>query len=71
MNEYEKVSIETMELVLLNQYSAIFKEQSPVKQTILNVEKDAMLSTLAIMGYIVTCDVDTDLKVTAVHVRKV
>lgn len=71
MNEYEKASIETMELVLLSQYNEIIKEQSFVKQTLLKAEKDSMIATLSIMGYTVSIDVDTDLKVTAVHVRKV
>ena len=71
MKEYEKIQIETMELVLLNRYNAIIKEQSFAKQTLLRTEKDAMITTLSIMGYMVTIDVDTDLRVTAVHVRKV
>lgn len=71
MKEFEKISIETMEMILLNQYKAIFNEMSIPRQVVLNAEKDAMIATLAIMGYMVTCDVDTDLKIKAVHVRKI
>ena len=69
MNEYEKTSIKTMEQILMNQYKAIINEKSVLRQSFLT-EKDAMIATLAIMGYMVTCDVDTDLKVQAVHVQK-
>lgn len=71
MKEFENISIETMEMILLNQYKAIFNEMSPSRQVVLNAEKDAMIATLLIMGYMVTCDVDTDLKIKAVHVRKI
>lgn len=71
MDEYEKINIETMEMVLLNQYKAIFNENSSTRQILLNAEKDSMIATLSIMGYMVKIDVDSDLKVTAVHVRKV
>ena len=70
MTEYEKTSIKTMEMILLNKYKDIINEQSIVRQMLLKAEKDAMNATLSIMGYSVVCDVDTDLKVTAVHVRK-
>lgn len=70
MNEYEKTSIKTMEEVLMNQYKAIINEKSVLRQSFLKTEKDAMIATLAIMGYMATCDVDTDLKVQAVHVQK-
>lgn len=71
MKEFEKISIETMEMILLNQYKAIFNEMYIPRQVVLNAEKDAMIATLAIMGYMVTCDVDTDLKIKTVHVRKI
>lgn len=70
MKEYEKCSIETMETVLLNQYKDISNEISFARQFILKAEKDGMIEALTIMGYAVSIDVDTDLKVTAVHVRK-
>ena len=70
MKEYEKIHIETMELVLLNQHNLIIKEQSFAKQILLKTEKDTMIATLSIMGYTVFIDVDTDLNVTAVHIRK-
>lgn len=71
MNEYEKTSIKTMEEVLLNQYKAIINEKSVLRQSFLKTEKDAMIATLAIMGYMVTCDVDMDLKIKDVHVSKI
>lgn len=70
MNEYEKTNIKTMEMILLNKYKDIINEQSIVRQMLLKAEKDAMNATLSIMGYSVVCDVDTDLKVTAVHITK-
>lgn len=71
MNEYEKTSIETMEMVLLNQYKDIINSPSLISQILMKAERDGMIETLSIMGYTVTIDVDTDLKVKAVHVRKV
>lgn len=71
MNEYEKTSIETMEMVLLNQYKDIINSPSLISQILMKAERDGMIEALSIMGYTVTIDVDTDLKVQAVHVRKV
>lgn len=71
MNEYEKTCIETMEMVLLNQFRDIINTPSLPAQILLKAEKDGMIEALSIMGYMVKIDVDTDLKVTAVHVRKV
>lgn len=70
MNEYEKTSIETMEMVLLNQYKDIINSPSLISQILMKAERDGMIEALSIMGYTVTIDVDTDLKVKAVHVRK-
>ena len=67
----EKFAIDTMEKVLLNQYKDMEIEQSPERLNILKAEKDAMIATLSVVGYMVTCDVDTDLKIEAVHVRKI
>lgn len=66
----EKFAIETMETVLLNQYKDIELEKSPERLNILKAEKDAMIATLSVVGYMVTCEVDTDLNITDVHVRK-
>ena len=66
----EKFAIETMETVLLNQYKDIELEKSHERLNILKAEKDAMIATLSVVGYMVTCEVDTDLKITDVHVRK-
>lgn len=71
MKEYETNSIKTMEMIVLNKYKEIIKEQSFVRQMLLKTEKDAILMTLSIMGYSVACDVDTDLRVTAVHITKI
>lgn len=71
MNEYEQISIETMEMVLLNQYKDIINSPSVSAQILMKAEKDGMIEALSIMGYTVKIDVDTDLKVKAVHVRKV
>lgn len=71
MNEYEKKSIETMEMVLLNQYNDIINTPSLPSQILMKAEKDGMIEALSIMGYTVSIDVDTDLKVKAVHVRKI
>lgn len=71
MKEYETASIETMEMVLLNQFRDIINKPSLPAQLLLKAEKDGMIEALSIMGYMVKIDVDTDLKVTAVHVRKV
>lgn len=60
-----------MEMIVLNKYKDIIKEQSFVRQMLLKSEKDAILMTLSIMGYSVVCDVDTDLRVTAVHITKI
>ena len=70
MNEYEKKSIETMEMVLLNQYKDIINTPSISSQILMKAEKDGMIEALSIMGYMVSIDVDTDLKVKAVHVQK-
>lgn len=70
MNEYEKTSIETMEMVLLNQYKDIINSPSLISQILMKAERNGMIEALSIMGYTVTIDVDTDLKVKAVHVRK-
>lgn len=71
MKEYETASIETMEMVLLNQFRDIINTPSLPAQILLKAEKDGMIEALSIMGYMVKIDVDSDLKVTAVHVRKV
>lgn len=71
MNEYEKTNIETMEMVLLNQYKDIINTPSLSSQILMKAEKDGMIEALSIMGYMVSIDVDTDLKVKAVHVRKI
>lgn len=71
MKEYETTGIKTMEMIVLNKYKDIIKEQSFVRQMLLKSEKDAILMTLSIMGYSVVCDVDTDLRVTAVHITKI
>lgn len=71
MKEYEKNQIETMEMVLLNQFRDIINTPSLPAQILLKAEKDGMIEALSIMGYMVKIDVDTDLKVTAVHVRKI
>lgn len=71
MKEYETASIETMEMVLLNQFRDIINTPSLPVQLLLKAEKDGMIEALSIMGYMVKIDVDTDLKVTAVHVCKV
>ena len=71
MKDYEKTSIETMEMMLLDHYTQIIKEYSTMRQIILKAEKDSIITTLSIMGYTVSIDVDTDLHVTAVHVRKI
>ena len=70
MNEYEKKSIETMEMVLLNKYKDIINTPSLSSQILMKAEKDGMIEALSIMGYMVSIDVDTDLKVKAVHVQK-
>lgn len=71
MKEYETTSIKTMEMIVLNKYKDIIKEQSFARQMLLKSEKDAILMTLSIMGYSVVCDVDTDLRITAVHTTKI
>lgn len=71
MKEYEKNQIEAMEMVLLNQFRDIINTPSLPAQILLKAEKDGMIEALSIMGYMVTIDVDTDLWVTSVHVRKV
>lgn len=71
MKEYETTSIKTMEMIVLNKYKDIIKEQSFARQMLLTSEKDAILMTLSIMGYSVVCDVDTDLRITAVHITKI
>ena len=71
MKEYETTGIKTMEMIVLNKYEDIIKEKSFVRQMLLKSEKDAILMTLSIMGYSVVCDVDTDLRVTAVHITKI
>lgn len=70
MQEYEKTCIETMEMVLFNLYKDIINAGSVSRQIVLRAEKDGMIEALSIMGYMVTIDVDTDLKVQAVHVQK-
>lgn len=70
MTEFEKTSIETMEMVLLNYYNDIINALSLPNQILLKAEKDGMIEALSIMGYTVFIDVDTDLKVKAVHVQK-
>lgn len=70
MNEFEKVRIETMEIILLGKYKAIINENSILRQNLLKVEKDAMIATLEIMGYTVSYDIDKDLKITAFHITK-
>ena len=70
MQEYEKTGIETMEMVLFNLYKDIINAVSISRQIVLRAEKDGMIEALSIMGYMVTIDVDTDLKVQAVHVQK-
>lgn len=71
MNEYEKTIIETMEMVLLNQFRDIINTHSLPAEILLKAERDGMIEALSIMGYMVTIDVDADLWVTSVHVRKV
>ena len=71
MNVYEKTRIETMETVLLNLHKVIENECDFVRQDILKREKDAMIAALIIMGYMVTCNVDMDLNIISVHVRKI
>lgn len=71
MNEYEKKSIEIMEMVLLNQYKDIINTPSLSSQILMKAEKDGMIEALSIMGYTVSIDVDNDLRVKAVHVRKI
>lgn len=71
MKEHEKNQIETMEMVLLNQFRDIINTPSLPAQILLKAENDGMIEALSIMGYMVTIDVDTDLRVTSVHVRKV
>lgn len=70
MKEYEKTGIETMEMVLFNLYKDIINAGSVSRQIVLRAEKDGMIEALSIMGYMVTIDVDTDLKVQAVHIQK-
>lgn len=71
MKEYVKTGIETMEMVLFNIYADIINAGSVSRQIVLRAEKDGMIEALSIMGYMVSIDVDTDLKVKAVHVRKI
>lgn len=71
MKEYEKTGIETMEMVLFNLYQDIINTGSISRQIVLRAEKDGMIEALSIMGYTVSIDVDTDLRVKAVHVRKI
>lgn len=71
MKEYEKTGIETMEMVLFNIYADIINAGSISQQIVLRAEKDGMIEVLSIMGYMVFIDVDTDLRVKAVHVRKI
>lgn len=70
MNEHEEVNMRIMEMIVLNKYKDIIKEQSSVRQMLLKTEKDTIIMTLSIMGYSVACDVDTDLRVIAVHITK-
>lgn len=70
MKEHEKTSIETMEMVLLNQYKDIINTPSLPSQILMKAEMDGMIEALLIMGYTVSIDVDKDLKVKAVHVQK-
>lgn len=50
MNEYEKVNMRTMEMIVLNKYKDIIKEQSSVRQMLLKTEKDSIIMTLSIMA---------------------
>lgn len=70
MNEFEKAAIETMEIVLLGKYKAIINEDSILRQNLLKAEKDAMIATLAIMGYTVSYVFDKDLKIKAFRITK-
>lgn len=71
MTEFEKTCIETMEMVLLNQYKDIINAPNLQSKILMKAEKDGMIEALSIMGYTVSIDVDTDLRVKAVHVRKI
>lgn len=71
MTEYEKTCIETMEMVLLNQCQDIIDAPSLTSEILMKAERDGMIEALSIMGYRVSIDVDTGLKVKAVHVRKI
>lgn len=71
MYTIEEFNIKVMESVLLKQYENIANETNEERAVSLEDTKDTMITTLLIMGYEVKLDVDTDLKVTAVHVRKV
>lgn len=71
MTEFEKTCIETMEMVLLNQYKDIINAPNLQSKILIKAEKDGMIEALSIMGYTVSIDVDTDLRVKAVHVRKI
>lgn len=70
MKEYEKTSIETMEMVLLNQCQDIIDAPSLTSEILMKAERDGMIEALSIMGYTVSIDVDKDLKVKTVHVQK-
>lgn len=70
MQEYEKTGIETMEMVLFNIFKDIINAGSVSRQIVLRAERDGMIEALSIMGYTVSIDVDTDLRVKAVHVQK-
>lgn len=71
MTEFEKTCIETMEMALLNQYKDIINAPNLQSKILMKAEKDGMIEALSIMGYTVSIDVDTDLRVKAVHVRKI
>ena len=70
MNEFEKTGIEVMETILLGKHKAIINENSILRQNLLKTEKDAMIATLEIIGYTVSYDVDTDLKIKGFHITK-
>ena len=70
MKEYEKTSIETMEMVLLNQCQDIIDAPSLTSEILMKAERDGMIEALSIMGYTVSIDVDKDLKVKTDHVQK-
>lgn len=56
---------------IINQYKDIINAPNLQSKILMKAEKDGMIEALSIMGYTVSIDVDTDLRVKAVHVRKI